>query len=129
MLPQADRFAAPGAAAPVAVRTSAGEIAGSALLDAATSAGLTAGARLASNLPWTLLFGLARTLLAAFAVDGSLVYSDSVGDALVAQADAERATVTTGFDAPGLPRLDAPGPPRLDTPGVPRLDTPGVRWS
>lgn len=106
VLPQADRFAARGAASPIAVRTSAGELSGAELLEAALSAGLQAGARLASTLPWSLPDGLARTLLAAFAVDGSLVQSDSAGAALIDQAAAERATVTAGFDAPDLPRLD-----------------------
>lgn len=109
VLPQADRFASRTAPSPIAIRTATGDVSGAELLDGARSAGLPAGSRLASTLPWSLPHGLARTLLAAFAVDGSLVYSDSSGAALVEQAAAERATVTVGFDAPGLPRLDAPG--------------------
>lgn len=108
VLPQADRFAARSAAAPVAVRTVAGDVSGAELLELAGSAGLSAGARLASTLPWSLPDGLARTLLAAFAVDGSLVQSDSAGNALADQAAAEKASVTAGFDAPGLPRFDPP---------------------
>ena len=106
VLPQADRFAARTPASPVALRTAAGELTVAELLESARSAGLPSAARLMSTLPWSLPDGLVRTLLAAFAVDGSLVHSDSAGDALVSQAIAERATVTAGFDAPGLPRLD-----------------------
>ncbi len=105
VLPQADRFAARAAASPVAVRNAAGDVSVVELLEAARTAGLPDGSRLMSVLPWSLPEGLARTLLAAFAVDGSLVHSDSTGDALVAQSHDERATVTGGFDAPGLPRL------------------------
>lgn len=105
VLPQADRFAARAAASPVAIRTVAGEVSVVELLDAARAAGLPDGARLMSTLPWALPDGLAATLLAAFAVDGSLVHSDSTDEALAAQAEAERVTVTGGFDAPGLPRL------------------------
>jgi uncharacterized protein (TIGR03089 family) len=106
VLPQADRFAARTAAAPTAVHTATGDVSVVELLDAARTSGLTGGSRLASTLPWSLPDGLVRTLLAAFAVDGSLVHSDSAGTTLVDQATAERATVTAGFDAPGLPRLD-----------------------
>lgn len=106
VLPQADRFAARTAADPVALRTATDDVSVVELLEAARSAGLPDGSRLASTLPWSLPGGLVRTLLAAFAVDGSLVHSDSTGSALVEQAVAERATVTAGFDAPGLPRLD-----------------------
>jgi hypothetical protein len=90
----------------VALRTPTGEVTVAALLADARSAGLPAAARLVSTLPWSLPTGLARTLLAAFAVDGSLVHSDSTGDELVAQTAAERGTVTAGFAAPGLPGLD-----------------------
>ncbi len=108
VLPQADRFAPRGPAGEVAVRTASGVSAGADLLDAARSAGLPAGARLASTLPWTLPDGVARTLLPALAVDGSLVHSDSSGQALLDECGAERATITAGFDAPTLPRIDPP---------------------
>lgn len=108
VLPQADRFSPRGAPAPVAVRTATAGITVEQLLAAVASAALPAGSRLASTRPWTLPAGVAGTLLAALAVDGSLVQSDSSGQAVIDQAVAERATVTAGFDAPGLPRQDAP---------------------
>ena len=106
MLPQADRFAPRSPAAVETVRTAEGSVTGDDLLAAARAAGLATGARLVSTLPWELPSGVAGTLLAALAVDGSLVHSDSTGDALIAEAVAERATVTGGFDAPGLTRLN-----------------------
>ncbi len=105
VLPQADRFSPRGAAGPTAVRTGVGDLSVADLLALARSAALPAGSRVASVLPWTLPAGLASTLLAALAVDGSLVQSDSTGDALARQVVAERVNVTAGFDAPGLPRL------------------------
>ena len=106
VLPQADRFAPRGPADPDALRTVTGRWTGTELLMAASSAGLEPGSRLASSEPWTLPDGLVSGLLGALVVDGSLVWSDSGGDELVAQAQAERATVTAGFTVPGLPELD-----------------------
>lgn len=108
VLPQADRFAPRAPAAPVALRTAAGEVSVVDLLTAAAAVELAPGSRLASTVPWNLPDGLVQTLLAALAVDGSLVQSDSTAPALLHQAVAERATVTAGFDAPGLPRLHRP---------------------
>ncbi len=105
VLPQADRFSPRGDAAPVAVRSGAAETSVAEMLDSARAQALPSGARLASTRPWTLPEGVAATLLAALAVDGSLVHSDSAGQILVDQAAAERATVTAGFDAPDLSRL------------------------
>ena len=79
VLPQADRFAARSRSSPVAVRTASGEVTAADLLDAARTAGLAGGARLASNLAWSLPVGVAATLLAALSADGSLVQSDSTG--------------------------------------------------
>lgn len=106
VLPQADRFAPRSrvGADAVAVRTAAGPASVSDLLELAGSTDLAAQARLFSTRPWDLPEGVACTLLAALAVDGSLVHSDSTDQELIDQASAERATVTAGFDAPGLPR-------------------------
>ncbi len=105
VLPQADRFSPRGDAASVAASSPRGDVTVADLLAAARAVALADGARLASTLPWTLPGGIAATLLAALSVDGSLVHSDSTGQTLVDQALAERATVTAGFDTPGLPRL------------------------
>lgn len=104
VLPQADRFAPRGPAHVDAVLTSGGRVLVGALLAAARTSGLEPGARLASILPWSLPDGVGGTLLAALAVDGSLVHSDSVGQTVADQALAERATVTAGFDVTGLAR-------------------------
>jgi uncharacterized protein (TIGR03089 family) len=106
VLPQADRFAPRSRidVDSVALRTADGLVSVSDLFDLAESTGLPLGARLISTEPWDLPGGVARTLLAALAVDGSLVHSDSAGQHLLDQASAERATVTAGFDVPGLPR-------------------------
>jgi len=106
VLPQADRFSPHGASAEVAVRGRHGDVTVAELLASAAAVALPTGSRLFSVQPWTVPNGITGTLLAALAADGSLVWSDSTGDALVEQATAERATVTAGFDAPGLPRLD-----------------------
>ncbi|MET3808750.1 uncharacterized protein (TIGR03089 family) [Nakamurella sp. UYEF19] len=105
VLPQADRFAPRGPADAGAVLTSAGRVPVDDLLAAARGVALHPGARLASILPWFLPHGVAGTLLAALAADGSLVHSDSTGQTLIDQAVAERATVTAGFDVTGLARL------------------------
>ncbi len=105
VLPQADRFSPRGQSSPVAARTAAGEFTVTDVLAAAESVALPAGSRLFSVRPWVLPYGIAATLLAALAVDGSLVWSDSAGPSLVDQALAERATVTDGFGVPGVPRL------------------------
>lgn len=107
VLSQADRFAPRSRIAPdtAALRTEQGSFSVSEMFDLARSAGLTPAARLSSTLPWTLPGGVARTLLAALAAGGSLVYSDSAGQLLIDQSLAEKTTVTAGFDVPGLPRL------------------------
>ncbi len=103
VLPQADRFSPRGPASPVAAVTAAGEVTVADLLSLAAARPLPAGSRLFSVEPWDLPAGIAETLLAALAVDGSLVWSDSAGQTLIDQAVAERATVTAGFDAPDSP--------------------------
>ncbi len=105
VLPQADRFSPRGDAAAAAFLDAEGEIGVADLLASARAQALPDGARLMSTLAWTLPGGIAVSLLAALAVGGSLVWSDSTGPALADQAAAERATVTAGFDAPGLLRL------------------------
>ena len=106
VLPQADRFSPRSrvGADAAALRTAEGDVSVSDLLALAEAAGLAPGARLFSTLPWTLPGGVAGTLLAALAVDGSVVHSDSAGQVLLDQVLAEKATATAGFDAPGLPR-------------------------
>ncbi|SDP04101.1 TIGR03089 family protein [Nakamurella panacisegetis] len=106
VLPQADRFAPRGAAAPIALRAGDGQWSVTELLMAASSVGLEPGSRLASIEPWSMPDGLISGLLATLAVDGSLLWSDATGATLVEQARAERATVTAGFTVPGLPELD-----------------------
>ncbi len=106
VLPQADRFQ-PRDVSPdaPAVRTATAQMSVAQVLDAVGRAGVPTGSRLMSTGPWTLPDGVVGTLLAALAVDGSLVHSDSSGSKLVDQAAAERATVTAGFDVAGSPRM------------------------
>jgi uncharacterized protein (TIGR03089 family) len=106
VLPQADRFSParlPGDAPAVHLGHGARSV--REMLEHVALLAVPAGTRLISTVPWTLPDGVAGTLLAALAADGSLVHSDSTGTALLEQAAAERATATAGFDAPGLPRL------------------------
>ena len=105
VLPQADRFAPRGPSSPIAVLTSAGEVTVADVLSLAAAPALPPGSRLFSVEPWSLPAGIAANVLAALSVDGSVVWSDSAGHTLIDEAVAERATVTAGFDAPGLPRL------------------------
>ncbi len=111
VLPQADRFSPRG---PVphtarAVSTDRAEWSVADLLELvdAQASALSPGDRLLSNLPWTLPGGLVGTLLAALAVDGSLVQSDGSPGSLAGQALAEKATVTAGFAVAGLRRTGA----------------------
>ncbi|MGI8591774.1 MAG: TIGR03089 family protein [Nakamurella sp.] len=106
VLPQADRFSnrrlppdLPALSAADGVMTVAEVFA------AIEAVAPPAGSRLGSIVPWSLPGGVVGTLLAALAVDGSLVQSDSTDQLLLDQIAAERATATVGFDAPGLPRL------------------------
>jgi len=107
VLPQADRFSPRAALEPdhPALHTAVSLLSVTDVVRMATAVGLERKSRLASNLPWTLPTGFINSLLAALAVDGSLLWSDSAGQQLIEQAVAERATVTAGFDVPGLPRL------------------------
>lgn len=119
VLPHSDRL---GAAADtghtwIAVRGASGDVPAGALTRRAAAAAerLTAAVAgpvgrqvLLSSAAWELPDGVARTLLAALAADGTLVQCDPglPGEELAAIAAAERATATLGIDLPGLPPLD-----------------------
>jgi len=111
VLPQADRFAPRGAVAStdVVVRSGHGDLDLAGLLTAArvTSRAIGTAGRLLSDRPWILPDGVARTLVAALAADGSLVQvlPGAAAD-LAAIAAAERATVTDGPVVAGLPPID-----------------------
>jgi uncharacterized protein (TIGR03089 family) len=106
VLPQADRFAARRLAPDTpAIGVAAGAFTVAQMLEAARAVGFPRGSRVLSTVPWTLPGGVVSTLLGTLAVDGSLIQSDSTGQALVHQAAAERASVTAGFTAPGLPSV------------------------
>ncbi len=111
VLPQADRFAPRVAvsATDVVVRTADHELDLAGLLTAARVASRTIGTagRLLSDRPWTLPDGVAGTLVAALAADGSLVQVLPGGATdLAAIAAAERVTLTDGPVVTGLPALD-----------------------
>jgi uncharacterized protein (TIGR03089 family) len=126
VLPQSDRLGAPARrdGSWTAVRSAAGDVTADALADQAAAAadGLTtrnadaaggsAGGRpvLLSAVAWDLPDGVARTLLAVLAADGTLVQCEPgmPGQVLAGIAAAERVTATLGLDLPGLPRLDHP---------------------
>lgn len=106
VLPQADRFYPRRLPRDrPAVGVAAGAFTVAEMVDAARAVGLPPGARVLSTVPWTLPGGIVSTLLGTLAVGGSLIQSDSTGQALVDQAAAERASVTAGFTAPGLPSV------------------------
>jgi uncharacterized protein (TIGR03089 family) len=110
VLPQADRFA-PGArvAATDVVLTSGSEpvdLAGMLTQVQLAASRLGTGARMLTDAPWTFPGGVAGTLLAALAADGSVVQLlPGSGVDPTAVAAAERATVTSGLEVPGLPTV------------------------
>jgi uncharacterized protein (TIGR03089 family) len=119
VLPQSDRL---GAATDtgdgwIAIRSARGEVPAGALAQraaaaaeqlTAASAGSAARPVLLSSAAWELPDGVARTLLAVLAADGTLVQCAPglSGDEVAAIAAAEHATATIGIDVAGLPRLD-----------------------
>lgn len=114
VLPQADHFVPRGLPrgdeAP-AVLTGGGAIGVREVLDRAarTAERLGVGGRLLSGAAWTLPDGVADTLLAALAADGSVVQVPAGPDVdpewTARIAASEKALATTGIDVPGLPRL------------------------
>ena len=113
VLPQADRFAprVSVASTDVVVRSAQGDLDLAGMLTAARVASRAIGTagRLMSDRPWTLPDGVAGTLVAALAADGSLVQVLPGGaDDLAAIAAAERATLTDGPVIAGLPAIDRP---------------------
>ena len=111
VLPQADRFSprVPVAGGHTVLQTATGVQDLGTVLAAAAAAGaaLGDGARLLTDVPWTLPDGIVSALLGPLAADGSLVQLTGDADP-AAVAAAERVTVTIGLTVSGIPAAERP---------------------
>lgn len=112
VLPQDDRFGQrePGRnEAAVLTAGTTTTVADLLAMSEASAAEVGPGGRLLSTLDWSLPAGVATTLLAALAAQGSLVQVEQGADIATIVAS-ERPTVTAGITVPGLPRIGEASP-------------------